>query len=63
MIAHTAHFPGVSPETLYTAYLSSQEHSAMTAGSRPASFFRPGEGGSGFCQRRGRIACLWLHRP
>jgi uncharacterized protein YndB with AHSA1/START domain len=44
MIAQTAHFPGVSPETLFNAYLSSQEHSAMTAGSRPASFFRPGEG-------------------
>jgi len=44
MIAQTAHFPGVSPERLYTAYLSSQEHSAMTAGNRPASFFRPGEG-------------------
>ncbi len=44
MIAQTAHFPGASPETLYTAYLSSQEHSAMTAGSRPASFFRPGWG-------------------
>jgi hypothetical protein len=44
MIAQTAHFPGVSPEILYTAYLSSREHSAMTAGSRPASFFRPGDG-------------------
>lgn len=44
MIAQTAHFPGVSPETLYNAYLSSREHSAMTAGSRPATFFRPGEG-------------------
>jgi uncharacterized protein YndB with AHSA1/START domain len=44
MIAQTAHFPGVSPETLYMAYLSSKEHSAMTAGSRPAFFFRPGDG-------------------
>ena len=44
MIAQTAHFPGVSPETLYHAYLSSSEHSAMTAGSRPATFFRHGEG-------------------
>jgi hypothetical protein len=41
MIAQTAHFPGISPETLYTAYLSSREHSAMTAGSRPACYFRP----------------------
>ena len=44
MLAQTAHFPGVSPETLYHAYLSSSEHSAMTAGGRPASFFRPGDG-------------------
>jgi uncharacterized protein YndB with AHSA1/START domain len=44
MIAQTAHFPGVSPETLYNAYLSSKEHSAMTAGSQPAVFYRPAEG-------------------
>jgi uncharacterized protein YndB with AHSA1/START domain len=44
MIAQTIHFTGVSPETLYTAYLSSREHSAMTAGSQPAYFFRPGDG-------------------
>jgi hypothetical protein len=40
LIVQTAHFPGVSPETLYHAYLSSSEHSAMTADSRPASFSR-----------------------
>jgi uncharacterized protein YndB with AHSA1/START domain len=39
-ICQTAHFPGVSPETLYHAYLSSSEHSAMTADSRPALFSR-----------------------
>lgn len=44
LIAQTIQFTEVSPETLYTAYLSSKEHSAMTAGSRPASFFRPGDG-------------------
>ena len=44
MIAQTVQFTGISPETLYTAYLSSREHSAMTAGSRPAFFFRPGDG-------------------
>lgn len=44
MIAQTIQFTGVRPETLYTAYLSSREHSAMTAGNRPASFFRPGDG-------------------
>jgi len=41
MIAQTVQFTGISPETLYTAYLSSREHSAMTAGSRPAFFSRP----------------------
>ena len=41
MIAQTVQLTGISPETLYTAYLSSREHSAMTAGSRPAFFFRP----------------------
>jgi len=44
MIAQTIQLTGVSPETLYHAYLSSQEHSAMTAESRPAVFFRPGHG-------------------
>ena len=44
MIAQTVQFTGISPETLYTAYLSSREHSAMTAGSRPAFFFRPSVG-------------------
>jgi len=41
MIAQTVQFTGIGPETLYTAYLSSREHSAMTAGNRPALFFRP----------------------
>lgn len=44
LIVQTAHFPGVSPDTLYHAYLSSSEHSAMTADRRPAVFFRPNEG-------------------
>jgi uncharacterized protein YndB with AHSA1/START domain len=44
MIAQTVQFTGINPETLYTAYLSSREHSAMTAGSRPAFFFRPSVG-------------------
>jgi uncharacterized protein YndB with AHSA1/START domain len=44
LIAQTAHFTGVSPETLYHAYLSAREHSAMTADRRPAAFFRTGEG-------------------
>jgi hypothetical protein len=44
MIAQTIQFMGVSPEALYNAYLSSREHSAMTAGSRPACFLRHSEG-------------------
>lgn len=44
MIAQTIQFTGISPETLYRAYLSSKEHSAMTADCRPAAFFRPAEG-------------------
>lgn len=40
----TAQFTGVQPDTLYEAYLSSKEHSAMTAGARPAAFKRPGVG-------------------
>ncbi len=44
MIAQTVQFTGISPETLYTAYVSSREHSAMTTGNRPASFFRPPRG-------------------
>src|SRR5260370_39616585 len=44
MIAQTVQFTGISPEILYNAYLTSREHSAMTAGSRPAFFFRPSVG-------------------
>src|SRR5512133_2409599 len=44
MIAQTAHFAGVGPDALYDAYLSSKEHSAMTAGGLPATFVRPGQG-------------------
>jgi hypothetical protein len=44
LIVQTAQFTGVDPEALYHAYLSSTEHSAMTAGSRPAFFSRPAEG-------------------
>jgi hypothetical protein len=44
LIAQTAHFPGVSPETLYNAYLSAKDHSAMIAGSLGAVYLRPGEG-------------------
>lgn len=44
LIVQTAQFTGVSPEILYHAYLSSGEHSAMTAGRRSAAFFRTSEG-------------------
>jgi hypothetical protein len=44
VIAQTAHFAGLTPETLYDAYLSSKDHSAMTAHALPATFVRPGVG-------------------
>jgi hypothetical protein len=44
VIAQTAQFSGVTPDRLHAAYLSAQEHSAMTAGARPAAFVRPGGG-------------------
>jgi len=44
LIAQTIQFTGVSPEALYHAYLSTEEHSAMTADQRPAVFYRPAVG-------------------
>jgi uncharacterized protein YndB with AHSA1/START domain len=44
LIVQTAHFPGVDPDTLYHAYLSSQDHAAMTAGGLHAAFVRAGVG-------------------
>src|SRR5690348_10374126 len=38
-IQQTIQFPGVAPEAIYKAYLSSQEHAAMTG--FPATFYRP----------------------
>jgi len=38
-IQQTIEFPGVAPETVYNAYLSSKEHAAMTG--FPATFYRP----------------------
>jgi uncharacterized protein YndB with AHSA1/START domain len=38
-VIQTAEFPGLSPATLYAAYLSSAEHSAMTG--YPATYYRP----------------------
>lgn len=44
LIAQTAQFGGVTPDVLYEAFLSAEQHAAMTAGSRPATFFRPSIG-------------------
>ena len=38
-VIQTAEFPGVTPQQLYDAYLSSRDHAAMT--SMPATWFRP----------------------
>ena len=43
MITQTAQFSGLRPETLYMAYLSSEQHSAMTAGALHATFLRAGQ--------------------
>jgi uncharacterized protein YndB with AHSA1/START domain len=45
MIAQTHQFIGVSPETLYNAYLSSKDHSVMTNdGNTLVTYRRPGVG-------------------
>lgn len=38
-VIQTAQFPGLTPATLYNAYLSAKDHAAMTG--YPAMFFRP----------------------
>jgi uncharacterized protein YndB with AHSA1/START domain len=43
VIAQTIQFSGLRPETLYEAYLSSEQHSAMTAGALHATFLRDGK--------------------
>jgi len=45
MIAQTHQFMGISPETLYNAYLSPKEHGAMTNdGNTIVTYNRPGAG-------------------
>ena len=42
MISQTAHFPGLTPERLYDAYLSAEHHAAMTAdGRQQVTYQRP----------------------
>jgi uncharacterized protein YndB with AHSA1/START domain len=42
MISQTAHFPGLTPERLYHAFLSAEDHAAMTAdGRQHVSYQRP----------------------
>lgn len=38
-VIQTEQFPGLTPETLYNAYLSAKDHAAMTG--YPAMFYRP----------------------
>jgi len=42
MISQTAHFPGLTPRRLYDAFLSADDHAAMTAdGRQHVSYQRP----------------------
>jgi hypothetical protein len=42
MISQTAHFPGLTPQRLYEAYLSAEDHAAMTAdGRQQVTYQRP----------------------
>ena len=42
MISQTAHFPGLTPQRLYDAFLSAEDHAAMTADGRQCvSYQRP----------------------
>ena len=42
MISQTAHFPGLTPQRLYDAFLSAGDHAAMTAdGRQRVSYQRP----------------------
>lgn len=42
MISQTAHFPGLTPRRLYDAFLSADDHAAMTAdGRQRVSYQRP----------------------
>lgn len=42
MISQTAHFPGLTPQRLYDAFLSADDHAAMTADGRQCvSYQRP----------------------
>jgi uncharacterized protein YndB with AHSA1/START domain len=43
LIAQTVQFSGLRPETLYEAYLSSEQHALMTAGALRATFLRDGQ--------------------
>jgi uncharacterized protein YndB with AHSA1/START domain len=41
-VIQTAEFPGMTPQQLYDAYLSSKDHAAMTG--MPATWYRPATG-------------------
>ena len=44
MISQTAHFPGLTPERLYNAFLSAKEHAAMTADGRQHVIYQRPDG-------------------
>lgn len=46
MISQTAHFPGLTPERLYSAFLSAEDHAAMTADGRQHVIYQRPDGTS-----------------
>jgi len=56
MISQTAHFPGLTPKRLYDAFLSADDHAAMTADSRQrVSYQRPDGSPAGVPQAGDRL--------
>jgi uncharacterized protein YndB with AHSA1/START domain len=63
MIIQTAHFTGASPERLYKAFLSAEQHAAMTADGRQfVEFQRGGSTVSGLPQVGDELLAFGRHR-
>ena len=59
-LIQTIQFPGIAPETLYNAYLSSVEHGKMTTsgeGADNTTWFRPGTGNVPTAQTGDELRC------
>ena len=59
-LIQTIQFPGIAPEALYNAYLSSAEHGKMTTsgeGSDSTTWFRPGTGNVPAAQAGDELRC------